>query len=197
MARTESTMLELGTAAPEFSLPNMNPEFGGDQITLAKLGTAPALLVAFICNHCPYVVHLVEGLAQYANDYQPQGLQCVAISSNSVESHPQDGPDAMRVFAGESKFKFAYCYDQDQSVAKAYQAACTPDFFLFNANRVLVYRGQFDQARPRNEVAITGADLRAATDAVLSGNTVSDQQVASIGCNIKWYPGNEPDYFAS
>ena len=194
MARTESTMLELGTAAPEFSLANMNSAYGGEQITLAELYTAPALLVAFICNHCPYVVHIIKGLVDYANDYQPLGLQLIAISSNSIISHPQDGPDAMREFASQSGFAFPYCYDEDQSVARTYQAACTPDFFLFGGDRTLVYRGQFDRARPRNEVAVTGEDMRTATDAVLKGNAVSEQQIASMGCNIKWHVGNEPDY---
>jgi len=191
----ESTMLALGTEAPGFALTNTNPTYGGDLVSLDDCAEAPAVLVAFICNHCPYVVHIKQSFAEFAREYADKGLAVIAINSNDVDVKPQDGPEGMAAEAAATGFTFPYLFDQDQHVAKAYRAACTPDFFLFDAERKLAYRGQYDSARPRNDDAVTGADLRAATDAVLSGNPVPEEQKASIGCNIKWKPGNEPDYF--
>ena len=148
----------------------------------------------FICNHCPYVQHIRSELGRLARDYAPAGLAVAAINSNSLETHPQDGPDAMREIAVAEGWGFPYLFDETQSVAKMYKAACTPDFFLFDGDRGLVYRGQFDDSRPGNAIPVTGADLRAAIDAVLAGQPVSSEQKPSMGCNIKWTPGNEPDY---
>jgi peroxiredoxin len=184
-------MLELGTPAPDFRLPDVT----GGEVSLAGLDPSPALLVAFICNHCPYVKHIRDSFAGFARDYAAKGVTVVAISSNFAGTHPQDGPAEMRAEAGDAGYVFPYLYDQDQSVARAYRAACTPDFFLFDAERQLVYRGQYDDSRPGNGRPVTGADLRAAVDAVLAGKQPSAQQVPSMGCNIKWRPGNEPDYF--
>jgi hypothetical protein len=148
-----------------------------------------------MCNHCPFVVHLRDALAAFGDEYQAKGLAIVGISSNDVEKYPQDGPEEMKKEAESAGYRFAYLYDVDQSVAKAYKAACTPDFFLFDADHTLVYRGQFDASRPGNNVAVSGQDLRAACDAVLSGNPVDDNQAPGIGCNIKWKAGAEPEYF--
>ncbi len=190
MALTPSTMLPLGTAAPDFNLPDTQ----GHDTALADFKTAPALLVAFICNHCPYVKHLRAGLAQLARDYQPRGAAIVAISANDVANYPEDGPAKMKAEARSAGYIFPYLYDETQAVAKAYRAACTPDFFLFDAARKLVYRGQFDNSRPGNGVPVTGQDLRAALDAVLAGKPVPADQKPSIGCNIKWKPGHAPTY---
>jgi peroxiredoxin len=190
MARTPSTMLPLGTPAPDFAL----PDFDGRRHALADFGVAPALLVAFICGHCPFVRHLRGGFAELAREYQPRGLAVVAINSNDVAAYPQDGPDGMRSEAAELGYVFPYLLDATQSVAKAYRAACTPDFFLFDAERRLVYRGQFDDSRPGNGRPVTGADLRAAIDATLAGHAPGAEQLPSLGCNIKWRKGNEPDY---
>jgi thiol-disulfide isomerase/thioredoxin len=149
----------------------------------------------FICNHCPFVVHVRDQLTRLADDYQKKGVAVIAINSNSVETYPQDGPDKMKELAREMGWKFPFLFDSTQDVAKAYRAACTPDFFLFDAKRALVYRGQLDDSRPTNKVPVTGKDLRAAIDAVLAGKPVAKDQKSSIGCNIKWKPGNEPDYF--
>lgn len=195
MAATESTMLELGTPAPEFSLPNTNPKFGERSYSLADFADARALLVMFVCNHCPYVIHLREALAQLAADYADRGVRLVAISSNSVQTHPQDGPDKMREEALQHSFPYPYLYDESQAVAQAYRAACTPDFFLFDAERRLAYRGRFDGSRPKNEVPVSGEDMRAAIDRVLAGEQPATEQLPSMGCNIKWTPGNEPAYF--
>jgi len=192
MARTPSTMLALGTRAPEFSL----PDYDGQLYALADFDAAPALLVAFICNHCPFVKHVRHEFAAMARALQPRGLAVVAINSNDVEAYPQDGPDAMRAEAAELGYVFPYLLDATQAVAKAYCAACTPDFFLFDAQRRLVYRGQFDDSRPGNGRPVTGADLRAAIDATLAGRTPPAEQLPSLGCNIKWRKGNEPDYYA-
>jgi len=192
MARTPSTMLELGTPAPEFSL----PDFDGGMHALADYAGAPALLVAFICSHCPFVKHLRSEFAAMAREYQPRGLAVVAINSNDVEAYPQDGPDGMRAEAVQCGYVFPYLLDASQSVAKAYRAACTPDFFLFDARRRLVYRGQFDDSRPGNGRLVTGADLRAAIDATLAGRAPVAEQQPSLGCNIKWRKGSEPDYYA-
>jgi peroxiredoxin len=191
MARTPSTMLPLGTKAPDFSLVNVD----GKTVSLSDFNGAPALLVVFMCNHCPFVKHLAAALAQFAHEYMQKKVAIVGINSNDVASYPADSPEQMVHEAEDQGYTFPYLYDETQEVAKAYRAACTPDFFLFDRDQHLVYRGQFDSSRPDNGVPITGADLRAAVDAVLSGKTPSDKQMPSIGCNIKWKPGNEPDYF--
>ena len=182
MALTPSTMLPLGTSAPAFSLPDVS----GKIVPIADFQNAPALLVMFICNHCPYVKHVRSGLAQLARDYQARGVAVVAISSNDAKSYPDDSPAKMAVEAKEAGYTFPYLYDESQAVARAYQAACTPDFFLFNREKQLVYRGQLDDSRPGNGIPVTGKDLRAALDAVLAGKPVVADQKPSIGCNIKW-----------
>ena len=191
MARTPSTMLALGTPAPDFSL----PDFDGRRHALADFAAAPALLVVFTCEHCPFARHLRNEFARYAAEYAPRGLAVVAINSNDLDAYPQDGPDAMREEARAAGYGFPYLLDATQSVAKAYRAACTPDFFLFDAGRRLAYRGQFDDSRPGSTTSVTGADLRRATEAVLSGRPVADEQRPSLGCNIKWKPGGAPDYY--
>lgn len=191
MAATESTMLELGTAAPEFSLPDV---VSGKTISLASFDGAKGLLVMFICPHCPYVKHVQTTLAAMLKEYASDPLGIVAIGSNDAVQYPNDGPDGLRTQAQELGFDFPYCYDESQDVAKAYRAACTPDFFLFDGDRKLVYRGQMDGARPKNDTPVTGSDLRAALDAVLAGRPIDAQQRPSIGCNIKWKKGNEPQY---
>jgi len=188
MVLTPSTMTGLGTKAPAFSLPGTD----GRTHSLQDFAGKKALLVMFICNHCPYVKHVADELARLGRDYQPKGAGIVAISSNSVESHPADSPEKMKEEAQLRGYSFPYLYDESQSVAKAYQAACTPDFFLFDAQLRLVYRGQLDASRPGNNIPVTGADLRAALDATLVGKPVSPDQRPSIGCNIKWKTGNEP-----
>jgi len=190
MARTPSTMLALGTRAPDFSL----PDYDGRQHELQDMAAAPALLVAFICNHCPFVRHVRSEFAAFAREYRARGLAVVAINSNDLDAYPQDGPEAMRAEAAEFGYEFPYLVDATQAVAKAYRAACTPDFFLFDPQRRLVYRGQFDDSRPGNGRPVTGADLRAAVDRTLAGDAPSPDQLPSLGCNIKWRPGNEPDY---
>lgn len=185
-------MLPLGTNAPDFRLPDT---VSGKTVALADFAAAPALLVAFICNHCPFVEHIRGGLAQLGRDYQMHGVAVVAISSNDVGTHPQDGPAKMAAEARAAGYTFPYLYDETQTVAKAYRAACTPDFFLFDKSRRLVYRGQLDDSRPGSRLPVTGADLRAALDAVLAGKAASPNQKPSVGCNIKWKPGNAPDYF--
>jgi hypothetical protein len=190
MVEKYSEMLELGTIAPEFSLADPDDQQYG-------LGSgADAYLVMFICNHCPYVKHVREELARLGNDYLPQHTAIIAINSNDANTHPGDSPEKMKEEIANWGYEFPYVIDGDQSVAKSYRAACTPDFFLFDADKKLVYRGQLDGSRPGNDIPVTGKDLRAALDAVLSGNPVSSDQVPSVGCNIKWTPGNEPDYFA-
>lgn len=184
-------MLELGTLAPPFALPDTD----GSMVSLADFGGRPALLVMFICNHCPFVKHLREDLARMGREYQARGVGIVAISSNDAEAYPADGPEAMAREKVEAGYTFPYLYDESQEVARSYHAACTPDFFLFDGDRHLVYRGQYDDSRPGNGLPVTGSDLRAAMDAVLRGAPVSAAQKPSIGCNIKWTPGNAPDYF--
>jgi peroxiredoxin len=183
-------MLPLGTAAPDFQLPDVN----GKTVSLADF-TGKPLLVMFICNHCPFVKHIRAGLAQLGRDYASRGMAIAAISSNDVENYPQDGPDKMKVEAKDAGYNFPYLCDATQAIAKAYRAACTPDFYLFDKEHRLVYRGQFDDSRPGNGVPVTGKDLRAALDAVLAAKPVLANQKPSIGCNIKWKSGNEPDYF--
>jgi peroxiredoxin len=193
MAAVKSTMLPLGTQAPDFHLPDTD----GTMVALADFAAAPALLVMFICNHCPYVQHIREGLAAFAREYAGRGLAIVAINSNDVASYPEDSPANMAQEKRQVGYTFPYLYDESQKVAKAYRAACTPDFFLFDGGRRLVYRGQFDDSRPGSGRPVTGADLRAAADALLSGRPVPGQQTPSIGCNIKWKPRGAPDYFAA
>lgn len=182
-------MLELGTPAPEFSLPDPDGRLHG------LPGDASAYLVMFICNHCPFVKHVGDELARLGNDYGGRGVAIVAINSNDIEKYPADGPKQMREEAKARGYTFPYLLDADQSVAKAYRAACTPDFYLFDAAKTLVYRGQLDGSRPGNDVPVDGRDLRGALDALLAGETVDENQAPSIGCNIKWRSGNEPDYY--
>ncbi|HEY4417020.1 MAG TPA: thioredoxin family protein [Verrucomicrobiae bacterium] len=191
MALTPSTMLPLGTNAPDFQL----PDTGGKIISLADFKDKAALLVIFLCNHCPYVIHIRAGLAQLARDYAPRGVGIVGISSNDVKNYPADSPAKMKEEVRTAGYIFPYLYDETQAIAKAYRAACTPDIFLFDKSQKLVYRGQFDASRPKSGIPVTGNDLRAALDAVLGGKPVSDNQMPSMGCNIKWQAGNEPDYF--
>jgi peroxiredoxin len=193
MAETPSTMAPLGMPAPDFRLPDTN----GKLVSLSDFAKAPALLVVFMCNHCPFVKHIRAGLAQFARDYQPRGLAMVGINSNDVGSYPEDSPAKMAEEVKAAGYAFPYLYDEAQAVAKAYRAACTPDFFLYDRDRQLVYRGQFDDSRPSNGRPVTGLDLRAAVDAVLAGRPVPAEQKASIGCNIKWKRGSAPDYFAA
>ena len=192
MVKTASTMTPLGTKAPDFVLPDTTT---GKTTSLADFAEAPALLVIFMCNHCPFVIHLRAELAGLAKEYQAKGVAVVGISSNEVATHPDDSPELMAKEAKTHGYTFAYLYDEDQLVAKAYRAACTPDFFLFDGKRELFYRGQMDDSRPDSDIPVTGADLRAALDAVLAGAAAPEPQKASIGCNIKWKPGAEPDYF--
>lgn len=184
---TQSRMLALGTAAPDFSLPDPAGKLYG----LKDFGNARALVVAFICNHCPYVKHMIDGLGQFARDYSAQGLSVVAINSNDVSRYPDDSPANMAQLAARRAFGFPYLYDASQAVAKAYEAVCTPDLYLFDQARRLAYRGQFDASRPGSREPVTGADLRAAADAVLAGREIK-QQIPSVGCSIKWKAGEEP-----
>lgn len=189
----ESTMLELGVAAPAFSLPE--PATGK---TVSRDDfTGQALLVAFICNHCPYVVHIREAFREVAKEYQQKGVAVVAINANDVEHYPDDSPEKMIAEVKLAGYDFPYLFDETQAVAQAYKAACTPDFFLFDKHHQLFYRGQFDDSRPRNNAPVTGADMRNALEALLSGAAAPDDQKASMGCNIKWKAGNQPDYFGS
>ena len=194
MVRTLSTMLDLGTAAPDFSLPDV---VSGRTFSLDSFKDKKALLVMFICRHCPYVKHVQEELARLGRDYQGKDVAVVAISSNDAAGHPDDAPHSLKEQAAEQGFVFPYLYDEDQSAAKAYTAACTPDFFLFDKGRRLVYRGQLDDSRPKSDTPVTGRDLRAALDAVLADAPVAEDQRASLGCNIKWKAGNEPEYFGA
>jgi peroxiredoxin len=194
MVKTLSTMLELGTPAPDFSLPDV---VSGRTISLASFDDDGALLVMFICRHCPFVKHVERELARLGADYRNRGVGIVAISSNDVASYPDDAPQHLKAMANELGFTFPICFDETQEVAKAYTAACTPDFFLFDRDRTLVYRGQLDDSRPESGKPVTGRDLRAAIDAVLSAHPVGADQRPSIGCNIKWKPGNEPRYFGA
>ncbi|MDT8340573.1 MAG: thioredoxin family protein [Longimicrobiales bacterium] len=192
MARTPSTMPDLGLAAPDFALPDA---VTGRTVRLADFREAPALLVVFWCNHCPFVKHIEDAFLDFARAYLPMGLEVVAISANDPERYPDDAPEAMRELANRKDYPFPYLFDHTQRVARAYRAACTPDFFLFDRDHRLFYRGQFDDARPSTDEPVTGRDLRRAVDAVLAGEAPPPQQTPSVGCNIKWRPGNEPDYF--
>lgn len=183
MAAVPSTMLALGTVAPEFILPDV---VSGEELGLESLRSDVATVIMFICNHCPYVKHINKGLVLLANDYQARGVSFVAISSNDVGAYPSDSPDRMKEVAIELGYPFPYLYDEDQDVARAYQAACTPDFYIFDGQMKLVYRGQLDGSRPRNDVPVSGHDVRAALDAIIAGEPVTDDQQPSLGCNIKW-----------
>ena len=190
MTATPSTMLALGTTMPVFRLPSTM----GEIVSSESFASRP-LLVAFICRHCPFVRHIRREFSRFATEFQERGLAIVGINSNDTVAFPEDGPDGMRQEAMEAGYTFPYLFDETQSVAKAFKAACTPDLFLFDARRTLVYRGQFDDSRPRSPVPVTGADIRAAATAVLAGIAVPTAQTPSIGCNIKWQRGNEPDYW--
>jgi peroxiredoxin len=190
MVAVNSTMLPLGTEAPDFRLPDTN----GKTVSLSDFRGRP-VLVMFICNHCPYVKHIRAGLAQLGRDYQSRKIGIVAINSNDVENYPDDSPAKMKEEAQRAGYVFPYLHDDLQAVAKAYRAACTPDFYLFDTEHRLVYRGQFDNSRPSNSLPVTGKDLREAMDAVLSGKEIPAAQKPSIGCNIKWKTGQEPEYF--
>jgi peroxiredoxin len=192
MSVTPSTMLPLGTRAPGFALVNA---IDGRTTSLEDVRGKRVLLVMFICNHCPFVVHVRDELTKLATDYLSREVGIVAINANSSKTHPQDAPEAMKRLALQLGWSFPFLFDETQEVAKAYRAACTPDFYLFDASFRLVYRGQLDDARPGNGVPVTGMHLRAAMDAVLEGRPVSETQKPSVGCNIKWNAGNEPDYF--
>ena len=192
MVLTPSTMLGLGLKAPDFSLRDV---VSGQAISLNRFSGKKGLLVMFICQHCPYVQHVKQELARLGRDYAAQDLGIVAVSSNDAQNYPDDAPENLKAMAQELGFTFPFCYDETQEVAKAYSAACTPDFFLFDEKRQLVYRGQLDDSRPGNGKPVSGRDLRAALDAVLAGRPVNSDQKPSIGCNIKWRKGNEPDYF--
>ena len=192
MARTPSTMLDLGTVAPDFRLPDPST---GKTVSLGDFAGAKAYLVAFICNHCPFVQVVRHEFARAGREYAAKGVAVIAINANDAGTFPDDGPEAMQDETRRFGYTFPYLYDEAQTVAQAYRAACTPDFFVFDANRKLVYRGQFDGARPGNNVPADGRDLRAALDALLAGQAVPEAQKPSLGCNIKWKAGNEPDYF--
>jgi peroxiredoxin len=191
MVKTASTMLELGTPALPFSLPSTT----GETVSLNDFADSKALLVIFMCNHCPFVKHVADELAKLADDYMPQGVGIVGISSNDVAKYPDDSMEKMKEEAAARGYKFAYLLDESQEVAKAYRAACTPDFYVFDSEMKLAYRGQMDDSRPNSGVPVTASDLRAALDAIVAGDAASEMQTPSIGCNIKWIPGNEPDYF--
>jgi len=184
-------MLPLGTPAPAFALPDT---VTGRTVTSGDFSSSPLLLVVFISNHCPFVKHLLDGFVAFAREFGARGLAVVAISANDIVSYPDDAPGEMARIARLKGFTFPYLYDESQEVAKAYQAVCTPDFFLFDRDRRLAYRGQFDASSPGNSVPVTGADLRAACDALLGGKPLTRDQKPSVGCSIKWKPGQEPDW---
>lgn len=191
MSVTPSTMLPLGTKAPSFKLPDSS----GNMVSLEDFRDSPALVVIFMCNHCPFVKHIIDELVKIIRVYQGKGVAFVGINSNDTESFPEDSPEMMAEVREQKGFTFPYLYDEDQQAAKAYHAACTPDFFIFDEERKLVYRGQLDSSRPGNDIPVTGEDLKAALDAVLAGKEIPSEQKPSMGCNIKWKKGNEPDYF--
>ncbi|MGF1539056.1 MAG: thioredoxin family protein [Pleurocapsa sp.] len=192
MVRTLSTMLPLGTTAPDFQLPDV---VSGKTISLDTFRDSKALLVMFICRHCPFVKHVQQELAKIGRDYSDRTLGIVAISANDAENYPDDAPESLKEMVQELGFNFPLCYDETQETSKTYTAACTPDFFLFDSDRTLAYRGQLDDSRPSTDTPVTGKDLRNAIDALLAGKPVNSDQKPSLGCNIKWKPGNEPDYF--
>ena len=192
-----STMVKLGAIAPEFDLQNVNNSFSERMVSLETFLSYPALLVVFICNHCPYVVHIRDSFISFSREYESKGLGIVAISSNDVLSYPDDSPEKMKDDALRYDYPFPYLFDENQEVAKAYSAACTPDFFLYDEKRTLVYRGQYDSSRPKNSIPVTGEDIKKATDALLKGEKIIAEQMPSVGCNIKWKKGFEPEYFYS
>lgn len=194
MALTASTMLPLGTKAPNFELTDV---VSGKLISLSNYAGKQGVLIMFICQHCPFVKHIKTQLAQLSSDYASSKLGIIAISSNDISSHPDDAPEHLQAMAQELSLTFPICYDESQEVAKAYTAACTPDFFLFDSHQQLAYRGQLDDSRPSNGKPVTGKDLRAAVEALLADKSVSVEQAPSIGCNIKWKPGNAPNYYAN
>ncbi len=189
MVQTPSTMVPLGTKAPFFRLPDTT----GKMVSLDDFQDAPAMLVIFMCNHCPFVVHVRDELARLAKEYQEKGVAIVGINANDVDNYPDDNPEKMAEHVEKFGYTFPYLYDETQEVAKAYHAACTPDFFLFDKEKKLVYRGQLDGSRPGNNVPVTGEDLRAALNAVLEGKPIPENQNPSLGCDIKWKPGNRPN----
>ena len=189
MALQKSTMMALGTSAPDF---NLMDTVSGNQVSLADLQRSKALVVIFLCNHCPYVVHIQQGLVDFGNDYAGADVAIVGISANDAVTYPDDAPERLGAVARERGYSFAVLFDETQEVAKAYTAACTPDFFLFGPDRRLVYRGRFDSSRPSSGVPVTGEDLRSALDSVLADLPVTIGQYPSMGCSIKWKPGNEP-----
>ncbi len=191
MSAVPSTMLALGTKLPGFELQNA---VDGRTVSSADYRNEPALLVMFICNHCPYVQHVKSGIGRIAADYAPRGVGVVAISPNDVAAYPDDAPEKMQALARAEGWRFPYLFDEAQTVARAFRAACTPEFYLFDEARTLVYRGQLDGSRPKNGVPVTGKDLRAALDALLAGRPIPAEQTPSVGCSIKWKPGNEPAY---
>ena len=190
-----SIMEELGSSAPSFQLPNTNPNAGPKEVSLSDFSAMPALLVAFVCNHCPYVIHIRDCFSNFARRYTDRGLGIVAISANDISTHPSDGPQKMATEALAHNFSYPYLYDETQDTAKAYRAACTPDFLLYDSERKLVYRGQFDASRPNNDIPVDCGTLQSAVDAVLIGQPVTPEQIPSLGCNIKWKSGQEPYYF--
>ena len=192
MALTASTMLPLGTKAPDFQLPDV---VSGEKISLSTFTGKKALLVIFLCKHCPFVKHIKDELTQLGKDYVNREVGIVGISANDVKNYPDDSPEQLKAMVTELGLLFPICYDESQETAKAYTAACTPDFFLFDANQQLVYRGQLDDSRPSNGKPVTGEDLRAALDAVLANQLIGSEQKPSVGCNIKWKPGNAPSYY--
>ena len=192
-----STMANLGSSAPEFVLQNFNTVYSANMVSLETVKNYPALLIVFICNHCPYVIHIRDSFLTFSNEYESKGLGIVAISSNDVLNYPDDSPEKMRDDSLKYAYPFPYLFDENQEVAKAYRAACTPDFFLYDNERTLVYRGQYDSSRPKNSLPITGEDLRNATEALLNGEKINSEQLPSMGCNIKWKKGAEPEYFFS
>ena len=191
MVKTASTMLELGTPALPFSLPATS----GSTVSLSEFADSKGLLVIFMCNHCPFVKHIAEPLATLAREYQAKGISVVGINSNDTDKYPDDNFEAMKQEASDRGYTFPYLLDETQEVAKAYRAACTPDFFLFDGEMKLAYRGQLDESRPNSGIPVTGSDLRAALDAIVAGERPPSEQIPSIGCNIKWKDGNEPGYF--
>lgn len=191
MVATASTMLPLGTQAPQFELENT---VDGNRVRI-ETNERPAHLIGFVCNHCPYVIHLIDHLTEYFNQLTREGIAIYLISSNDIDKYPADGPDKMKELAIENGFQFPYLFDGDQSVAKAYKAACTPDFFVFDRKLSLFYRGRYDESRPGNELPVTGNDIKGALDCLLCDAPPPEPQQPSMGCNVKWKPGNEPDYF--
>lgn len=199
MVKTLSSMQQLGRIAPDFKLPNYQTNSSSQANNISEVAlqdyAGKPVLIAFICNHCPYVVHIAKQFAEFAAEYQPKGVQVVAINANDVANYAEDSPQKMIEFAAKNSFLFPYLFDESQQVAQAYGATCTPDFFLYDEQHRLVYRGQFDASRPGNEQPVNGADMRRAVDALLSSQSISTEQIPSMGCSIKWKPNNEPDYF--